>query len=81
MVATEDTAKSLKTLRATLNKEFADYEFQRKTIKSGVLSPYDEFEAVYKTEIAEKYNMALNTLKDKIASVEDGIKEEKKSER
>lgn len=79
MVATEDTAKSLKTLRATLNKEFADYEFQRKTIKSGVLSPYDEFEAVYKTEIAEKYNMALNTLKDKIASVEDGIKEEKKA--
>jgi hypothetical protein len=77
-VATVDTVKSLKDLRAELNKELADFETQRKFIKEGVNNPYNEFEALYKVEISEKYKSAIDLLKDKIASVEDKIKSEKK---
>lgn len=78
-VATIDTVKSLKDLRADLNKELAEFETQRKFIKESVLSPYNEFEALYKTEISEKYKSAIDTIKDKIAIVEDKIKLDKKN--
>lgn len=78
-VATIETVKSLKELRAELNKELADFETQRKFIKEGVNNPYLEFETVYKTEISEKYKSAIDTLKDKISSVEINIKTEKKN--
>jgi hypothetical protein len=77
LVATEDTVKGLKELRAELNKELTDFEEQRKFVKSGILKPYDEFESVYKTEVSEKYTNAINLLKDKIAVVETRIKDEK----
>ena len=77
-VATEDTVKALKNLRAELNKELTDYEGQRKAIKEGILNPYNEFEGIYKSEIAEKYTAAISLLKDKIATVENQIKTEKK---
>ena len=77
-IATIDTVKSLKNLRAELNKELAEFESQRKFIKQGILKPYDEFETTYKTEIAIKYNNAISTLKDKIAEVENKIKADKK---
>jgi len=77
-IATIDTVKSLKDLRAELNKELAEFESQRKFIKQGILKPYDEFEETYKTEIAIKYNNAISTLKDKIAEVENKIKADKK---
>ena len=54
-VATEATVKSLKELRADLNKELAEFELQRKAIKEAVMNPYSEFEATYKIEISEKY--------------------------
>lgn len=78
-VATIETVKSLKELRAELNKELTDFETQRKFIKEGVNNPYLEFETVYKTEISEKYKSAIDTLKDKISSVEINIKTEKKN--
>lgn len=79
LVATEDTVKSLKELRAELNKELDSFEEQRKFVKNGVLNPYNEFEAIYKTEISERYSKAISDLKDKIASVETKIKDEKKA--
>ncbi len=79
LVATEDTMKSLKELRADLNKELTGFEDQRKFIKKEIMNPFDEFEAVYRIEISEKYNSAINLLKDKIASVETRIKDEKKA--
>lgn len=79
LVATEDTVKSLKTLRIELNKEFEAYEAQRKVIKEAVSNPYVEFNAVYEAEISKKYKAAVETLKDKIAIVEDKIKAEKKA--
>lgn len=78
LVAVESTVKSLKDLRADLNKELANFEEQRKFVKNGVLSPYNEFEEIYKTEIAEKYKGAISLLKDKIEAVETKVKDEKK---
>lgn len=77
-IATTETVKSLKTLRAELNSELKDFESQRKFIKEGVNKPYLEFENIYKTEISEKYKSAIDTLKDKIAIVEYKIKSDKK---
>jgi len=78
-IATVDTVKSLKDLRTELNKELADYELQRKAVKEAVLLPYSELEAVYKTEVATKYNDAIELLKNKIAFVENEVKEAKKA--
>ncbi len=78
LVATEDTVKALKELRAELNKELTDYESQRKWVKEGVLNPYNEFEAIYKAEISEKYKGAIDTLKTKIEAVESKVKAEKR---
>ena len=77
-IATIETVKSLKDLRAELNKELADFETQRKFIKEGVNNPYNEFENIYKVEISEKYKSAIDLLKDKIAFVEDKVKSDKK---
>lgn len=77
-IATIETVKGLKDLRAELNKELAEFESQRKFIKEGILTPYNEFETIYKSEISDKYKMAVDLLKDKIAIVENRIKEEKK---
>lgn len=77
-VATVETVKALKDLRAELNKELENLETQRKAIKEGVNKPYLEFEDVYKTEISEKYKSAIDLLKDKIASVENKVKADKK---
>jgi hypothetical protein len=79
-LATVQTVKFLKDLRAELNKDLADFETQRKLIKTAVNNPYIEFEDLYKTEISEKYKTAIDTLKDKIATVEDKIKSDKKKE-
>lgn len=73
-VATEDTIKTLKSMRAELNKEAREFEEQRKFVKTAVLSPYDEFEALYKSEIIEKYKSADALLKDKINAFEMNIK-------
>jgi len=78
-IATENTIKTLKSLRSELNSEAREFEEQRKMIKTAVLSPYEEFEALYKTEIIEKYKAADALLKDKINVFEMNIKTEKKN--
>lgn len=78
-VATTDTIQGLKALRAELNKEFSEFEEQRKAVKKLVHTPYDEMEAIYKREIAERYSSAVETLKTKIGEYEDLQKEEKRN--
>ena len=78
-VATVETVKALKEMRANLNKELSEFEDQRKYVKNGILSPYNDFEIIYKEEVSDKYKNALDTLKDKIAFVENAIKEEKRT--
>ena len=79
LVATDETIKSLKELRADLNKELSEYEGQRKQIKEAVSGPYVEFESVYKTEVSEKFKTAIEVLKDKIGVFENRVKAEKKA--
>lgn len=79
LLATEDTIKSIKGTRADLNKEFAVFEEQRKLIKKAVEAPYKEFEDKYKEFIAQHYNSADNTLKNKISVFEIKIKEDKEN--
>lgn len=77
LVANEETKQELKNVRAELNKEFAELETQRKEIKNKVLKPYEDFENIYKEFISSKYKYADETLKAKIDSVENTLKEEK----
>lgn len=77
LIATDETVKGLKKLAADLNKELKEYEEQRKFVKEGVMSPYNEFEGIYKAEISEKYKKAIDTLKEKVAVVENRIKADK----
>lgn len=79
LVATEDTVKVLKTTRAELNKELKDFEDQRKAVKEAVNKPYNDFESIYKAEISEKYNQAVDLLKTKIETVESKVKADKKA--
>jgi hypothetical protein len=80
MICTEETVKTVKTLRADLNKEFAELEAQRKAVKDAVMKPYDEFEALYKDLISSKFKNADSELKGKISEVENGLKAEKEKE-
>lgn len=77
-LATDETVKTLKRIRAELNKEAREFEDQRKIIKNLVLNPYDQFEEVYKEEIINKYKEADKTLKTKINEFEMSIKREKR---
>lgn len=80
LVCTEDTYKAVKKTRAELNSEFAGLEEQRKAIKKAILEPYERFEQIYRECISDKYRAADDTLKRKIAEVEDGIKDAKREE-
>lgn len=77
-VATEDTVKTLKEIRAELNKEAKIFETQRMDVKKALMSPYDEFEVIYKTEIIDKFKAADDVLKTKIYDFELKIKQDKK---
>lgn len=80
LVCTEDTVKTVKEVRANLNKELKFWEDKRKEVKNAVMTPYDEFEAVYKECVSDIYKKADTELKGKIDSVETGLKEQKTAE-
>lgn len=75
LVCTEETVKAVKTVRASLNKEFAELEEKRKQVKSQIMTPYEQFEEVYKDCVSNLYKEADKELKDKIDSVENELKE------
>lgn len=78
LVATEDTVKSLKTIRAELNSEHAEFNAQLKEALEPAINPITEVKELFKANISEKYKPADSLLKDKIAIVEDKIKDAKK---
>lgn len=78
-VATEDTVKTLKEIRAELNKESKEYELQRKAIKDAVMNPYLDFEKVFKEQITDKFKDADDTLKETINAFELSVKTEKRN--
>lgn len=80
LVCTEDTIQIVKKTRANLNKELAEIEAQRKNVKDAIMKPYNDFEALYKEMITNKYKEADKELKEKIDSVEGTIKGEMEEE-
>lgn len=80
LVCTEDAVKEVKAVRAELNKEFKEFEDRRKEVKKSVLSPYEQFESVYKDCITDVFKKADTELKSKIDSVENELKEQKTAE-
>ena len=80
LVCTEDTVKTVKEVRANLNKERASWEEQRKAVKNAVMKPFNDFDLVFKECVTDIYKMADDKLKGKIDSVENGLKDEKAAE-
>lgn len=72
-LVTDDTLKSAKNTRATLRKELAVFEEQRKFIKEQVNVPYEAFEKAYKEHIKVHYDKADSTLKSKIDEVQNRL--------
>lgn len=77
LVCTEDTVKEVKAVRAELNKDFKEFEERRKTVKKAIMTPYEQFETVYKDCVLDTYKKADTELKSKIDSVENALKEQK----
>jgi hypothetical protein len=80
LLCNEETVVEVKKVRTTLNKEFADWEGKRKDVKKKVMSPYEQFETVYKDCITDVFKQADAELKTKIDAVENELKEKKKAE-
>lgn len=80
LVCTEDTVKAVKQARAELNNELKGWEEKRKEVKKAVMSPYEQFEAVYKDCITDVFKKADNELKNKISAVENELKDKKAAE-
>ena len=80
LICTEETVKDVKNVRSELNKELKDYEDRRKAVKTAIMKPYNDFEEIYKDCISDTYKKADAELKNKIDSVENELKEQKKAE-
>ncbi len=80
LVYTEETVKTIKELRAELNKEFKEFETRRKIVKEQVLKPYNDFEDIYKKCISDKFRNADLILKGRIEIVENDLKSKKEQE-
>lgn len=74
LACTEETYKTVKKVRAELNKEYAELEQRRKEVKSAILKPYQDFEALYKECAGDIYTTADRQLRERISYVEDGLK-------
>lgn len=77
---TEKNYKDVKKARTDLKKQFDVLEAKRKEVKNAVLTPYNNFEAIYKEYVSEKFKNADLELKTKIEAVETGLKSEKEEE-
>lgn len=80
LVCTEATVKEIKKARAELNAEYKAWEDKRKEVKTAVMSPYEQFESVYKDCISDAYKAADKDLKQKIDEVEQQLKTQKAAE-
>jgi hypothetical protein rflaF_12821 len=80
LVCTEESVKTIKEIRAELNKDYKEFETKRKLVKEQVLKPYNDFENVYKECISDKFRNADLILKGKIDNVENELKAKKEQE-
>ena len=77
MACTEETKQAAKKLRAELNKEFSEYEAERKERTAEYEKPLKMFKDIYNQYIAEPFRNADIALKVKINDVETVQREEK----
>ena len=80
LVCTEESVKTIKEIRAELNKDYKEFENKRKLVKEQVLKPYNDFENVYKECISDKFRNADIILKGKIDNIENELKVKKEKE-
>lgn len=80
LVCTEENVKTIKQVRADLNKEYKEVEQRRKAVKEQILAPYMQFEMIYKEYISDKYKSADVDLKQKVDAVENELKVKKEQE-
>ena len=76
----EDTLQIAKKQRAAMTKAFNDLEERRKAVKKQILTPYEEFEKIYRECVTEIYKPCDEALAGKISEIENGLKEKKRSE-
>ena len=76
----EDTIKSIKSVRADINRAFENLESMRKNVKSAVMKPYDDIETIYRSLISDKYNAGINTLSSRITEVENELRARREKE-
>lgn len=74
---TEDNIKAVKAARANLNKTFEALERQRIEVKNAIMTPYEQFNGIYKTYVSDKIKTADTTLKNRISDVESELKSKK----
>lgn len=79
-IASADSVKTLKTLKADLNKEFKEFDAQRISIKKKILAPYDAFIEGKYSEFKSLYGDAIEMLDDKVTSYENTIRADKEKE-
>lgn len=72
---TEDSVKEVKKMRAELNGDLKGWEERRKSVKTAIMSPYEQFEDVYKQFVSDKYKDADSALKQRVDAVEDELKQ------
>lgn len=77
--ATSDNLKLLKSLRASINKRFSEYEDQRKSVDRAIAEYLAPFKEAYAADIATECHDAVAMLGDKISTVEVGIKDTMKA--
>lgn len=76
----EETIKEVKKARAEFKKDFESLEDKRKEVKKTILTPYEQFEEIYKKYVSNKFNEVDKKLKTKIEDVESKIKLRKEQE-
>lgn len=74
MECTEDNVKEVKKRLSEVRKVYGEFEAKRKEIKAEIEKPYTEVEAAYKENVTSVFDQAIETLKAKIDSIEDGQK-------
>lgn len=80
LVVSENTVKEVKKVRAELNAQYKEFEERRKTVKTAVMAPYEQFEQVYKDCVSNVYAKGDADLKAKIGEVEAGLKKKREQE-
>lgn len=80
LAVTEETRTDVKKIRTEVRKELEGYEAQRMAVKKAIMTPYEQFEAVYKECVSNPYKAADEALGKKIADVEVGIKQQKEDD-